>query len=221
MHDTQLLEEYVTRNSETAFQSLVNRHLNLVYSTALRQTRNAALAEEVAQAVFILLARKARGLRKARNLVLSGWLYRTTCFVAARAVRGEARRQRRETEAFQMQQISSTDETWRRIAPLLDEGIEQLDPIDRNAILLRFFQDESLQAVGGALGISEEAARKRVSRSVEKLRAFFVRRGFTISPKPLPPAWTASSARALWLKRPPARRCPFLSPRLFALGNGG
>jgi RNA polymerase sigma factor (sigma-70 family) len=181
MHDSQLLEDYVTRNSEPAFQSLVTRYVNLVRSTALRQVRDATLGEEVTQAVFILLARKAARLRKTKNLLLGGWLYRTTRFVAARALRGELRRQRREQEAFQMQQFSAADETWRRIAPLLDEGIEQLDQTDRHAVILRFFQDEPLREVGGALGISEEAARKRVNRSLEKLRAFFTRRGFTIS----------------------------------------
>ncbi|MGO9204204.1 MAG: sigma-70 family RNA polymerase sigma factor [Limisphaerales bacterium] len=197
MHDSQLLDEYVSRNSETAFQSLVSRYLNLVHSTALRQVRNAPLAEEVAQAVFILLAHKASRLRKAKNLVLGGWLYRTTRFVAARALRGELRRQRREGEAFQMQQISSADETWRRIAPLLDEGMEQLGQTDRDAVILRFFQDEPLRAVGGALGISEEAARKRVSRSLEKLRAFFVRRGFTLSTAALAVALAGSRAQAV------------------------
>jgi RNA polymerase sigma factor (sigma-70 family) len=196
MHDSQLLEEYVSRNSETAFQSLVNRYLNLVRSTALRQVRNAPLAEEVAQAVFILLARKAALLRQSKNLVLGGWLYRTTCFVAARAARGEMRRQRREQEAFQMQQLSSADETWRRIAPLLDEGIEQLNPSDRDAIILRFFQGEPLRSVGGALGISEDAAKKRVSRSLEKLRAFFIRRGFTISTAVLATALAGQHAEA-------------------------
>jgi RNA polymerase sigma factor (sigma-70 family) len=196
MHDSQLLDDYVTRNSETAFQSLVTRYLNLVRSTALRQVPNAPLAEEVAQAVFILLARKAARLRKTKNLVLGGWLYRTTRFVAARALRGELRRRRREQEAFQMQQISSTDETWRRIAPVLDEGIEQLGQTDRDAVLLRFFQDEPLQKVGAALGISEEAARKRVSRSIEKLRVFFGRRGFTISTTMLASALASHRAEA-------------------------
>ncbi len=196
MHDSQLLDEYVSRNSETAFQSLVSRYLNLVHSTALRQVRNAPLAEEVDQAVFILLARKASRLRKAKNLVLGGWLYRTTRFVAARALRGELRRQRREQEAFEMQQLSSADDTWRRIAPLLDEGMEQLQQSDRDAVIVRFFQDEPLRAVGGALGISEEAARKRVSRSLEKLRAFFVRRGFTLSTAALAVALAGSRAQA-------------------------
>ncbi|MGO8679236.1 MAG: sigma-70 family RNA polymerase sigma factor [Limisphaerales bacterium] len=196
MHDSQLLDDYVTRNSETAFQSLVSRYLNLVHSTALRQVGNAPLAEEVAQAVFILLARKASRLRNTQNLVLGGWLYRTTRFVAARAQRGELRRRRREQEALQMQQLSSADETWRRIAPLLDEGIEQLDQTDRDAVIVRFFQDEPLSVVGGALGISEEAARKRVSRSLEKLRTFFARRGFTISVAALATALAGHPAQA-------------------------
>jgi len=196
MQDSQLLEDYVTRNSERAFQSLVARYLNLVRSTALRQVRNASLAEEVAQAVFILLARKAAGLRKRKSLALGGWLYRTTRFVAARALRGELRRQRREQEAFQMQQFSSADETWCRIAPMLDEGIEQLGQTDRDVVILRFFQDEPLHAVGASLGISEEAAGKRVSRSLEKLRSFFVRRGFTISTALLATALAGSRADA-------------------------
>src|SRR5665213_31205 len=196
MHDSELLEEYVTRNSEAAFQSLVARYLNLVRSTALRQVRNVPLAEDVAQAVFILLARKAGVLSKTKNLALSGWLYRTTRFVAAHATRGEMRRQWREQEALAMQQSNSADETWRRIAPLLDEGIEQLNQIERNAVLLRFFQDEPLRAVGLSLGISEEAARKRVNRSLEKLRAFFVCRGFTISVAMLGSALAGQRAEA-------------------------
>jgi RNA polymerase sigma factor (sigma-70 family) len=196
MQDSQLLEDYLTRRSESAFQSLVARYLNLVRSTALRQVRNTSLAEEVAQAVFILLARKAADLRKRKNLALGGWLYRTTRFVAARALRGEQRRRRREQEAFQMQQFSSADETWRRISPMLDEGIEELGQTDRDAVILRFFQDEPLHAVGAALGMSEEAARKRVSRSLDKLRAYFVRRGFTISTAVLAAALAGSRAEA-------------------------
>ncbi len=211
MQDWQLLEDYVTRNSEGAFQSLVARYLNLVRSTALRQVRNTSLAEEVAQAVFILLARKAARLRNSKSMVLGGWLYRTTRFVAARALRGELRRQRREQEAFQMQQLSSADESWRRIASLLDEGIEQLGKTDRDAVILRFFQDEPLHAVGAALGTSEEAARKRVSRSLEKLRAFFVRRGFTISTAALATALAGSRAEAA-----PASRAALVGTKALA-----
>src|SRR5689334_18256591 len=149
MRDAQLLGDYAVRNSEAAFRTLVTRYLNLVHSTALRQVRNSALAEEVAQAVFILLARKAATLARREDLMLGGWLYRTTCFVAARAVRGEQRRQCREQEAFQMQQQhTSADDTWRRVMPLLDEGIGKLDKSNREALILRFIQNESLAVVG-------------------------------------------------------------------------
>ena len=195
MHDSQLLEEYVSRNSETAFQSLVNRYLNLVRSTALRQVRNAPLAEEVAQAVFILLARKAALLRQSKNLVLGGWLYRTTCFVAARAARGEMRRQRREQEAFQMQQLSSADETWRRSRPCSTKASN--NSIHPTATPSSCDSFKANPAVGRRrLGISEDAAKKRVSRSLEKLRAFFIRRGFTISTAVLATALAGQHAEA-------------------------
>src|SRR5580765_4366594 len=177
--DRQLIDEFVARNSEAAFGALVNRYINLVHSAAARQVRDSQLAQEVTQAVFILLARKIAGLP--RQVLLPGWLYRTTRFVAARAMRAEQRRHRREQEAFAMQQLSSADQTWQRLAPLLDNAMDQLGETDRNALVLRYFQDEPLQRVGASLGISEEAARKRVDRSLEKLRSFFGRHGFTIS----------------------------------------
>ena len=165
----------------------------------------------MAQAVFILLARKAARLRKTKNLVLGGWLYRTTRFVAARALRGELRRQRREQEAFQMQQFSSADETWRRIAPMLDEGIEQLDQTDRDAVILRFFQDEPLHAVGGGPGHQRGGGQKTreplAGKTPRLLRPswfhHFGRRagdgvGRVIAPKPPPPSLAgAIAAKAL------------------------
>ena len=100
MEDWQLLEDYVRRGSESAFRSLVSRHLGLVYAAAFRQVNDSGLAEEVSQAVFILLARKARSLP--RRTILAGWLFRTTRFVASRALRSEVRRQRREQQAVDM-----------------------------------------------------------------------------------------------------------------------
>src|SRR5581483_984561 len=194
MEDWQLIQKFAVENSERAFHDLVNRHLNLVHSVAFRQLRDAQIAEEVTQAVFILLARKAGTLHK--NIILAGWLYRTTRFVAARALRAEQRRQRREQEAFEMQQISSSDDTWRRLAPMLDEAIEQLGKVDRDAVVLRFFQGEPFHKVGTSLGISEEAARKRIARSVEKLRAFFAHRGLAISTTVLAVALAEHSAEA-------------------------
>src|SRR6266550_5506040 len=171
MDDWQLLQNYVERESETAFRTLANRYVNLVFSVALRQVRDAQLAEEVAQAVFILLARKARGFRQ--DVVLSGWLFRTTRFVASRAVRAEQRRQRREQEAFAMQQLTTADDAWKRVSPALDEALEHLGETERNAVLLRFFNDRNHRETAAALGISEEAAKKRVTRGLDKLRDFF------------------------------------------------
>lgn len=197
MHDWQLIEDFVARGSDSAFQTLVSRYINLVRSTALRGVKDAALADEVTQAVFILLARKAAKIQSAKNQTLGGWLYRTTRFVASRALRGENRRRRREQEAFNMQQLSSTEDAWRRIAPILDEGIEKLDAASRDALILRFFQGEAFAAVGQSLGISEEAARKRVDRSIDKLRAFFTRRGFTISAAAVASGLAAFKAEAV------------------------
>lgn len=179
MEDWQLLQNYVGQNSEAAFRELVNRYINLVHSAARRQVQNELIAEEVTQAVFILLARKARGLR--RDVIFSGWLFRTTRFVAARAIRAEQRRQRREQEAYQMQQLTHPDENWKRIAPVLDEALGHLGAADRNAVLLRFFNDKSFRETGAALGVSEDAAKKRVTRALEKLRLFFSKRGITFS----------------------------------------
>src|SRR3954452_18379775 len=137
MEDWQLLQDYFERGSESACRSLVGRHLGLVHSVALRQLNDRALAEEVSQAVFILLARKAPNL--SRNTPLAGWLFQTTRFVAARTLRSELRRQQREQEALNMQELSLPDETWHRIVSELDEALEQLGRAERNAVLLRFF----------------------------------------------------------------------------------
>ena len=175
--DMELLRQYARRGSEEAFAALVSRHLNLVYSVAIRQTGHAAMAEEITQAVFIILARKAASLGD--KTILSGWLCRTARNVAANALTIQRRRQRREQEAY-MQSIlneSTPDETWEQIAPLLDAALGRLGGKDHDAIVLRFFENKELKQVGAALGVSEDAAKKRVSRALEKLRRFFLQRG--------------------------------------------
>ena len=182
MTDTQrLLADYVTNRSEPAFRELVTRYLNLVYSTAVRLVGgDTHRAQDVAQTVFVDLARKAPGL--SRDVMLGGWLHRHTCFVASKIMRGERRRQFRERQAVEMNALQDhSDANLAEIAPLLDEAINQLGAQDRTAILLRFFEQRDLRAVGEALGSTENAAQKRVTRALEELRALLKRRGVASS----------------------------------------
>jgi len=176
--DIQLVREFATARSEAAFAELVQRHLPLVYSTALRRTGNPHAAEEIAQAVFLTLARKAASLPP--RTVVSGWLYHTARLTAANYLRGEARRQQREQEAY-MNSLSDGAEAavWPQIAPLLDDAMAALGEADRNAVVLRYFENKPLEEVGLALGTTADAARMRVNRALEKLRHLFARRGVT------------------------------------------
>ena len=180
--DLALLREYARNNSEAAFAALVSRHVNLVYSVALRQVRDPHLAEEITQAVFIILARKADSLGD--KTILPGWLCRTARYASANALTIQRRRQHREQEAFMQSQLEdlsrqseATAETWNQIAPLLDGALEKLGQKDHDALVLRFFENKSFAEVGANLGASEDAAKMRVSRALEKLRKFFTKRG--------------------------------------------
>ncbi len=180
MDDLELLRQYSQGDSEEAFSVLVQRHVNLVYSTALRHVGNAHHAEEITQAVFVILAKKARRLRG--GPVLSGWLYQVARLTAANFLRSEIQRARREQEAH-MQSLLNEPEPgpWEQIAPWLDMAMGGLSEKDRNAVVLRFFDGRSMRDVGVALGTSEAAAKKRVSRAVERLRRFFARRRIVLS----------------------------------------
>jgi RNA polymerase sigma factor (sigma-70 family) len=175
-----LLKEYAETGSESAFRELVGCYVNLVYSTALRLVGgDAQLAEDVSQTVFIGLARKAGAL--SREVMLGGWLYRHAYHVATKAVRREQRRQAREREAAEMNTLQNDPgEIARRVRPILDEALMHLGNEDRKAILLRFFEERDFRAVGAALHVSEDAARMRVSRAVEKLHAILTRRGVVL-----------------------------------------
>ena len=195
LDDHQLLAEFARKNSEAAFAALVQRHVNLVYSVALRSVGNVHDAEEITQAVFIILARKAKSF--SRKTILSGWLYQTTQLTAANFLRGEIRRQKREQEAYMQSALNEPDANiWPQIAPLLDDALAKLGEKDRDAIVLRFFENKSLAEVGVTLGASEDAAKMRVNRALEKLRKFFTKRGVTLSGALIAGAVSANSVQA-------------------------
>jgi RNA polymerase sigma factor (sigma-70 family) len=197
MTDSQhLLAEYARNGSDAAFSELVTRYVDLVYSTALRLVEgDAHRAEDVTQTVFVDLARQARMLPA--EVRLGGWLHRHTCFVAAKTLRGERRRQSRERQAVEMNALQNHSETdFSQVAPLLDEAINELGDADRTAILLRFFEQQDFRAVGQALGSNEDAARMRVTRALEKLEEFLKRRGITTSAASLGVVLTANAIQA-------------------------
>jgi RNA polymerase sigma factor (sigma-70 family) len=184
MTDRELLEQYVKIGSQDAFALLVGRHVDVVYSAARRQTKgDAALAEEVTQQVFILLAQKAKSLPP--GVLLGGWLFNSVRFIARDVVRKEQRRALHEQKAAQMAQERAAqtphNASWKDAEDVLDEAMAGLDEPSRGLLVLKFFEGKTAREVGEALGITEEAARKRVSRAVDELRDLFARRGVVMS----------------------------------------
>ena len=179
--DTQLLVRFASQQDEEAFCQLVSRHFDLVYSTALRQLNgDTHFAKDIAQSVFTDLARKARWLP--RKVVLTGWLYQATRFAAAKAVRTEHRRRTREQEALRMQELNQdTPLEWEQLRPVLDAAMDRLNTKDRNAVLLHYLERKDFRTVGLALGLSNDAAQKRVSRALLKLRGILTQSGVAMS----------------------------------------
>ena len=195
LDDGALLRQYATNQSDEAFAALVERHVNLVYSVALRHVGNPHHAEEITQAVFLILARKARQLR--HHKALSSWLFQTTRLTANNFLRSEIRRRHREQEASMESTVNETPgAAWSQIADLLDPAVGKLNEKDRQAIVLRYYESRNLRDVGRALGASEKAAEKRVSRALERLRRFFSKRGVTLSATLIATAVSSSSVQA-------------------------
>jgi RNA polymerase sigma factor (sigma-70 family) len=194
--DMELLRQYAEQGSGDAFAELVQRHTSLIYSVALRFVGNCQDAEDVTQAVFIVLAKKAKSLR--HRAVLTGWLYETTRLTAKGFLRTKVRRQMREQEAY-MQFIldeSNSESTWRELAPHLEDGMARLNEKDRVLILLRFFQNKSMAETASLLGVEESTARKRIQRAVDRLRLFFSRRGIVVPAGAMTAAIAANAVQA-------------------------
>jgi RNA polymerase sigma factor (sigma-70 family) len=181
MNDHELLQRYAESRCEASFTELVKRYVDLVYSAALRQVcGDGHLAHDVTQSVFIDLARKASSL--SGKTVLAGWLYTSAHYAAAKVVRTEQRWRAREQEANSMREIldqSEAEPSWEELRPVIDEVMHELNPGERDAVLLRYFEKRQLGEVGAKLGVSEDAARKRVDRALDKLRGLLARRGVT------------------------------------------
>src|SRR6266566_4174780 len=175
--DFELLRQFAQRGDEPAFAAVVRRHLDLVYATALRKVADQGAAEEVAQNVFAALTAKA--WQFAQDDSLPAWLYRTTLLEAKTWWRGELRRRRREQTAAELGTTMKTPEdqtALRALVPLLDEALLSLDEKERTALLLRFYESRSLRDVGAGLGVSDDAAQKRVSSALDHVARFFHRR---------------------------------------------
>ncbi len=200
MDDWDLLNEYATGGSDHAFTTIVEKYMPLVYSSAQRRA-GSAHAEDITQAVFIILARKAPKLRRGKAQTLAGWLFRTTRFAASESLRRETRRQERERRTEDMEQMAreqrDDEATWADTRPVLDAAMDSLSRKDREAVLLRYFHDASYSEVGTALGLSENAATKRTARALEKLHGWLNARGVALSIPALASMLTAESVSAV------------------------
>src|SRR5579871_3302639 len=196
MQDRQLVRDYVAHASQAAFAQLVERHLALVYSACLREVHDAALAEDVTQVVFLILARKAPSLQD--HVSLAGWLFRTARFACRNALRQEARRKRVEQKAVEaMREQQHAEPAWESLTPMLRPALASLNAREQEVVLLRFFEDRSVRETSDLLGISEAATKMRASRALDKLRRYFARQGTVLSAAALLTLLTTRASHAV------------------------
>lgn len=173
------MAEFRASGAEAAFGELVRRYTNLVYSIARRRVTDVTLAQEVTQIVFIRLAKAPPQLDSEAQL--PAWLHRTAVHVSIDLWRSETRRRAREQHALAMQTDLTEEAAWKEMTPVLDEALDGLNDADRQAILLRFFEQKTMADLGRAFGVSEDAAKMRVSRALERLRGQLAGLGATCS----------------------------------------
>lgn len=195
MDDSALIQDYANTGSESAFVALVDRHIRLVYSAALRQLNDSHLAEDVTQVVFIILARKAG--RLTGHATLSGWLLKATRYAAAVQLRNAIRRSRREQEAsMQSATDQSSPAVWEQLMPVLDNAMASLGDTDRDVLAMRYFENKTAREIGRVLNLSEGAAQRRANRALEKLRKYFTKRGVSSTAAAIAGAISANSSHA-------------------------
>ncbi|HHY85622.1 MAG TPA: sigma-70 family RNA polymerase sigma factor [Verrucomicrobia bacterium] len=215
--DYELLRRYVRDTDQRAFSDLLRRHLDLVYGTAMRQLHDSGAAEEVSQNVFIALARKA--WRFGPSDSLPAWLHRAALLASKEWLRSELRRRRREQTASELGTTMKThepEEAWRSVAPFLDDGLLSLGEKDRTPLLLRYYENHSLRAVGQALGVSEDAAQKRVAAALQKLTVYFQNRGF----RRATPAIAGAALAHTFVPAPDAVAGPLVSRLAHTISSG-
>jgi RNA polymerase sigma factor (sigma-70 family) len=214
--DVGLLRKFAADGSEDAFAELVRRHLGRVYGVALRKVGgDAHLAQDVAQTVFVSLARKAG--RLAGREVIGGWLYRATHLAAVEALRARRRRQARELEAHMMNSPDEVVTDQIELRRMLDEALHQLGDADRDAVWLRFFEGRAFVEVGERLHLSENAARMRVDRALDKLNHLLARRGITSTAS----AIGVALANQAFGQVPPGLGAQVVSTGVSTAGQGG
>jgi RNA polymerase sigma factor (sigma-70 family) len=196
MNDMALVREYAERGSETAFADLVRRHIHLVYSVAFRYVGNSADAQDITQAVFVILARKTASLRQ--RTTITGWLYETTRFTAVALLRTKVRQQAREQEAYMLTTLNNRgpNGVWQQLAPVLEDAMNRLSEKERALLALRLFENRTAAETAALLGIREDAAHKRTARALEKLRQFFFKRGINSTTAIIAGAISANSVQA-------------------------